>query len=124
MEFIASEKAPKAVGPYSQATFTDGFMFLSGQIPLDPITGQIVEGDIEVQANRVLNNIKVVLAEKGMTLSNVVKATIFMKDLGDYKRVNTVYAQHFGEHKPARSTFQVAGLPLGAAVEIECIAKK
>ncbi|MBF0477848.1 MAG: RidA family protein [Candidatus Omnitrophica bacterium] len=123
MEFISSDKAPKAVGPYSQAILVDGFMFLSGQIPLDPATGQIAAGDIEVQTHQVFKNIRAVLAEKQMTLYHVLKTTVFMKDLADYKKMNAVYDQQFSGHKPARSTVQVAALPLGSLIEIECIAK-
>jgi 2-iminobutanoate/2-iminopropanoate deaminase len=115
--------APKAVGPYSPSTLASGtFLFLAGQIPLDPETGLLVEGSVSVQTERVMKNIQAVLVHSDLTFSNVVKTTIFLQDMGDFKSVNEVYAQYMKEALPARSTIQVAALPLGAKVEIEMIA--
>jgi len=121
---VHTENAPKAVGPYSQATLAGELVFCSGQIPLDPATGQLVEGDIAVQTGRVLDNLAAVLAAAGSDLAHVVKTTVFLADLGDFTAMNEAYAVRFGEHRPARSTFQVAALPRGARIEIECIAVK
>lgn len=123
MEIIQSEAAPAAVGPYSQAVQVGHLLFCSGQIPVDPETKAIVEGDIHAQVEQVLKNITAVLAAANLTLANVVKATVFMVDLKDFPVMNGLYAQAFGDHKPARSTIQVAALPLGARVEIEVIAE-
>ena len=121
---VKSKRAPAAVGPYSQAVAAGDFVFLSGQIPLDPATGQLVTGDIEAQAERVLQNIRAVLEEAGTSLAQVVKATVFLVDLADFPRMNAVYTRHFtSDPKPARSTIQVAKLPAGAAIEIEVVAK-
>jgi len=117
-----SEDAPKAVGPYSQAILAGELVFCSGQIPLDPATGQLVEGDIAAQTGRVLDNLAAVLAAAGSDLAHVVKTTVFLADLGDFAAMNEAYATRFGEHRPARSTVQVAALPRGARIEIECIA--
>ncbi|MCC5843653.1 MAG: RidA family protein [Verrucomicrobia bacterium] len=123
MEIIQSNAAPAAVGPYSQAVQVGHLLFCSGQIPVDPETKAIVEGDIHVQVEQVLKNISAVLSAANLTLNNVVKATVFMVDLKDFPVMNGLYAQAFGDHKPARSTIQVAALPLGARVEIEVIAE-
>lgn len=117
-----SEDAPKAVGPYSQAIVAADLVFCSGQIPLDPATGTLVQGDIAVQTGRVLDNLAAVLEAAGSDLAHVVKTTVFLADLGDFTAMNEAYALRFGDHRPARSTFQVAGLPRGARVEIDCIA--
>ena len=117
-----TEDAPKAVGPYSQAIVAGELVFCSGQIPFDPATGKLVEGDIAVQTARVIDNLRAILAAAGSDLAHVVKTTVFLTDLGDFKPMNEEYARRFGEHKPARSTIQVAGLPLGARIEIECVA--
>lgn len=117
-----SEDAPRAVGPYSQAILAGELVFCSGQIPLDPATGQLVEGDIAAQTGRVLDNLAAVLAAAGSDLAHVVKTTVFLADLGDFAAMNEAYATRFGEHRPARSTVQVAALPRGARIEIECIA--
>ena len=117
-----SEDAPRAVGPYSQAILAGELVFCSGQIPLDPATGQLVEGDIAAQTGRVLDNLAAVLAAAGSDLAHVVKTTVFLADLGDFTAMNEAYATRFGEHRPARSTVQVAALPRGARIEIECIA--
>jgi 2-iminobutanoate/2-iminopropanoate deaminase len=123
MEIIQCPGAPAAVGPYSQAVQVGHLLFCSGQIPVDPETKSIVEGDIHAQVEQVLKNIKAVLAGSNLTLANVVKATVFLVDLKDFPVMNGLYAQAFGDHKPARSTIQVAALPLGARVEIEVIAE-
>lgn len=122
MKTIATTEAPAAIGPYCQAIQIDGLLFASGQIPLTP-EGRLVEGDVQAQARQVFNNIRAVLAAAGGTLNNVVKATVFVQDLNDFALLNEVYAEAFGDHKPARSTVQVARLPLDAKVEIEVIAK-
>jgi 2-iminobutanoate/2-iminopropanoate deaminase len=119
---ISPVGAPKAVGPYSVAIRIGDFLFASGQIPLDPASGALVSGGIEAQTERVLENIKVVLADQGLTFSNVVKTTVFMTNLGEFAQMNAVYARYFAEPFPARSTVQVAALPKGAAVEIEIVA--
>ena len=113
---------PAAVGPYSQAVESSPFLFCSGQIPIDPATGKIEAGDIEGQTRQVLANISALLTSQGRTLSDVIKATVFLTDMADFPKVNPLYAEAFGSHKPARSTVQVAGLPLGALIEIEVIA--
>src|SRR5689334_16167369 len=122
MDFVASKNAPKAIGPYSQAVKANGFVFTSGQIALDPASGNIVEGDFSSQARRVFENLKAVLTEAHTDFSRVVKATVYLTDLADFQTLNSIYAEYFGEHKPARTTVQVAGLPKGAAVEIDLIA--
>ena len=121
-DIIATDKAPGAVGPYSQAVRTDQFVFTAGQIPLDPATGKLVEGPIEDQTRRVLENVKAVLEAAGTGMDRVVKMTVFMTDFNDFKRMNAVYAEFFTDAPPARSAVQVAALPLGVAVEIEAIA--
>ena len=119
---ISTDKAPGAVGPYSQAVRIGDFLFLSGQIPIDPATKAIVPGGVEAQAEQVFKNIKAVLAEAGAEMSNVVKATVFLKDMGDFKKVNEIYASHFQEPYPARSAVAVKELPLSVDIEIEIIA--
>ncbi len=121
MKLINSPEAPAAVGPYSHAAQVGNVLFCSGQIPLDPGSMQIVEGGIEAQTEQVIANIKALLATVDATLDNVAKTTIFLTDLGDFATVNGIYSEAFGDHKPARSTIQVAALPLGASVEIECV---
>lgn len=121
---IVADKAPKAIGPYSQAVEANGFVFLSGQIPLDPANGQIVPGGVQEQAEQVITNIKAILEAAGCSLKNVVKASCFLQDLNDFKAFNEVYSRHFTENCPARSTFQVAKLPLASLCEIEVIAVK
>lgn len=120
---IATDKAPGAIGPYSQAMRTGSFVFTAGQIPLDPATGKLVEGDIEVQAERVLQNLQAVLEAAGSSLDRVVKTTCFLANLDDFARFNEVYARYFSSNKPARSTVQAARLPAGAQVEVECVAE-
>lgn len=114
--------SPNAIGPYNHGSRIGDLLFTAGQIPLDPATTKIVEGDIKVQATRVLENLKLLLESEGLTLSNVVKTTVFMVDLAEFPQVNEVYAQFFTENFPARSTIQVAALPMGARVEIEAVA--
>jgi 2-iminobutanoate/2-iminopropanoate deaminase len=120
---IATEQAPKAIGPYSQAITWNGLAFLSGQIPLDPATGQIVEGDIAVQTERVLENLKTVLEACGSSLAQVLKTTVYLKDMGEFPRMNEVYARYFPEDPPARATVEVARLPRDVRVEMDAIAE-
>jgi 2-iminobutanoate/2-iminopropanoate deaminase len=119
---IQTEKAPKAIGPYSQAIHAGSFIFLSGQIPIDPATGDLAGGDIQQQTRQVLENLKQVLASQGLTLQQVVKTTMFLKDLGHFNSVNEVYATYFPAEPPARSTVEVAKLPRNVDIEIEAIA--
>lgn len=119
---IATQQAPKAIGPYSQAIVYGGLAFLSGQIPLDPATGQVVEGDIAVQTRRVFENLSAVLAAAGSSLDRVLKTTVFLKDMGDFPAMNEVYASFFPENPPARSTVEAARLPRDVKVEIEAVA--
>ena len=122
-ENITTDKAPAAIGPYAQANRVGGFVFTSGQIPLDPETGELVPGSVEAQTERVLENLKAVLEAAGSGMGRVVKTTVFLADLGDFARMNEIYARYFpGEELPSRSTVQVAALPKGALVEIEAIA--
>lgn len=118
---IATDKAPAAIGPYSQAVKLGNLMFCSGQIPIDPATGKLVEGDIAVQTRRVLDNLKAVVEAGGYTMSDVLKTTILLDNLADYPVVNEIYASYFTGTYPARAAFQVAKLPLGCAVEIEAV---
>jgi 2-iminobutanoate/2-iminopropanoate deaminase len=119
---IHTDKAPKAIGPYSQSIQAGDFLFLSGQIPLDPKTGELVNGDIRDQTNQVLKNIKSILESQKLGMGNVVKVTIFLKDIGNFNQVNEVYATYFPSSPPARSTIEVAKLPRNAEIEIEAIA--
>lgn len=121
-EIISTENAPKAIGPYSQAVRWNGLAFLSGQIPLDPATGQIVEGGIEEQTVRVLENLRAVLEAAGASFESVLKTTIFVKDMGDFAKVNEVYARYFPANPPARATVEAARLPRDVRVEIEAVA--
>jgi len=121
-KIISTSEAPAAIGPYSQAVRSGRFLFCSGQIPLDPKSGQIITGDIAAQTRRVLDNIAAVLRAEGLTFDNVVKTTIFLTDLGDFQTVNEIYGSYFKQDSPARSTVQVSALPKGAKVEIEVIA--
>jgi 2-iminobutanoate/2-iminopropanoate deaminase len=122
MDFVHTDKAPAAVGPYSQAVLAGGFLFTAGQVGLDPATGKLVAGGVEAQARRALANLREVLEAGGSGLSHVVKTTVFVADMADFTTVNGVYAEAFGEHRPARSTVQAAALPLGALVEVEAVA--
>jgi len=121
---VSTDKAPKAIGPYSQAVISGELIFTSGQIPLDPSTQQMVQGDIRVQTERVMDNLAAVLDAAGAGFENVVKATIFVVDLADFATVNEIYGKRFPRSPPARSTVQVAALPKGARVEIELIARR
>jgi len=121
-KIIQTEQAPAAVGPYSQAVQAGNMIFTSGQIPLDPKTGQVVSQDVAEQAEQVLKNLRTVLNAAGADFKDVVKCTVFLTDLANFKTVNELYAKHFGEARPARSTIQVAALPMGAQVEIEATA--
>ena len=121
-ESIATDKAPQAIGPYSQAIRAGGFIFCSGQIALDPETGELVEGGVDTQTERVLENLLGVLREAKMGLENVVKTTVYLADLADFAEMNEVYARYLGDRAPARTTIQAAGLPMGVRVEIDVIA--
>ena len=123
-ESIFTPDAPAPIGPYSQAILNGGDLYCSGQIPLDPATGEIVGGDISIQTERVLQNLGNVLHAAGFGFEDVVKTTIFLSDMDDFAAVNVVYEKYFGVSKPARSTFAAAGLPKGARIEIDCIAKR
>ena len=123
MEHIFSPDAPAAIGPYSQAVRTGNLLFASGQIPIDPATGKIEAADFSGQTQQVLVNIKALLSSTGLTVADVVKTTVFLKDMADFPTLNPLYAAAFGDHKPARSTVQVAKLPLEALVEIEVVAE-
>jgi 2-iminobutanoate/2-iminopropanoate deaminase len=118
---IQTDKAPAAIGPYSQGIIANGFLFTAGQIALDPATGQIVGGDVVAQAERVFLNLAAILAEAGASWKDVVKTTVFLQEMADFPRVNEVYARVMGDARPARSTVAVAGLPRGVLVEIEAI---
>jgi len=122
MKILSTPNAPAAIGPYSQGTSSQGFLFLSGQIPLDPATGKLVEGDIAAQTERVLENLKAVLENGGSSLSQVVKTTVYLKDMNEFARMNEEYARYFSENPPARATVEVARLPRDVRVEIDCIA--
>jgi 2-iminobutanoate/2-iminopropanoate deaminase len=119
---VSTEQAPKAIGPYSQAVIHNGVAYLSGQIPLDPVTNQLVEGDIAAQTERVLQNLKAVLEACGASLESVLKTTVFLKDMGDFPKMNEVYGRYFAANPPARSTVQAARLPRDVSVEIDAIA--
>lgn len=121
-EIIATENAPGAIGPYSQAVKTGSMVFCSGQIPIDPATGEFVSDDVAEQTEQVLKNLGAVLAAAGTNLNNVVKTTVFLADMNDFTAMNEVYSKFFSENKPARATVQAARLPKDARVEIECIA--
>ena len=122
-EAVATEGAPKAIGPYSQAIITGNLLFTAGQIALDPATGQIVAGDVTAQTERVMKNLTAVLESAGTDWSQVVKTTVYLQDMADFPKVNDVYGRMIGDARPARSTVQVAALPRGASVEIELIAR-
>jgi 2-iminobutanoate/2-iminopropanoate deaminase len=124
IKIVSTPEAPVAIGPYSQAIVVGNLVFCSGQISLDPATMQMVGEDVESQTKQIFKNIRAVLKTENLTLSNVVKCTVFMKDLNDFGKMNTIYAEEFGEHKPTRSTVQVARLPKDALIEIECMAVK
>lgn len=120
---VKTDKAPGAIGPYSQAVEVDGWVFCSGQIPMDPTTGELVTGDIGVQTDMVLKNVAAVMEAAGASLNRIVKTTVFLADMGDFAGMNEVYSQHFGDHRPARAAVAVRTLPKNVDVEIEAIAK-
>ncbi len=122
METVSTDKAPGAIGPYSQAVKVNGMVFCSGQIPIDPATGEFVSGGIAEQTDQVLKNLSEVLDSAGSGLGSVVKTTVFLADMDDFAAMNEVYGRFFDANKPARATVQVAGLPRDAKVEIECVA--
>ena len=119
---VSTDQAPAAIGPYSQAVFADGLVFLSGQTPLDPATGVLIEGNVAAQTARVLDNLGAVLAAAGLGFEDVVKTTVFLRDMEDFAEMNGIYATYFPQPYPARSTVAVAGLPKDARVEIEAVA--
>lgn len=121
-EIISTDKAPGAIGPYSQAVKAGGMIFLSGQIPIDPATGQFVSDDVAEQTEQVFKNLQAVLEAAGSSLANVVKTSVFLADMNDFAVMNEVYGKYFTSDYPARATVQAAGLPKGAKVEIDCIA--
>lgn len=123
MKTIHTDSAPAAIGPYSQAVEAGGFLFTSGQIGLDPASGEMVAGGFEAQARRVLANLREVLGAAGCTFRDVVKATIYVADMADFPRLNELYGEAMGDHRPARSTVQAAALPKGALVEIDLVAR-
>jgi 2-iminobutanoate/2-iminopropanoate deaminase len=122
LDFVSTAGAPKAIGPYSQAVRANGFLFTAGQVALDPDKGELVAGGIREQTTRALDNLRAILTAAESDFSDVVKTTVFLLDMADFTAMNEVYARAFGEHRPARSTVAVAGLPRGARVEIEVIA--
>jgi 2-iminobutanoate/2-iminopropanoate deaminase len=123
MKFHHTDDAPKAIGPYSQSVSIEGWLYTSGQVALDPATGELVPGGFEEQAHRVFENLRQVLASAGCSFRDVVKATVYVADLADFPKLNAIYAENMGDHRPARSTVQVAGLPKGALVEIDLVAR-
>ena len=122
IKFINTSEAPGAIGPYSQAVIAGEWVFASGQIPIDPATGELIEGGIADQTDRVLKNLSAVLHEAGLSLDQVVKTTVYLADMGSFGEMNEVYARHFGDHRPARATVQAAALPKNVGVEIDVIA--
>ncbi len=124
MQTIATSAAPAAIGPYAQGIVANGFLFTAGQIALDPATMQVVEGGVAEQTERVFRNLEAVLAEAGMAFGHVVKTTVFLRDMADFQAMNEVYARFMGDHRPARSTVAVAGLPKDVRVEIELVATR
>jgi len=120
---VQTDRAPRAIGPYSQAIVADGWVFCSGQIPVDPDSGELSMGDVREQTDLVLRNLRAVLEAAGSSMDRVVKTTVFLADMGDFSVMNEVYASHFGDHRPARAAIQAAALPKGCAVEIECVAR-
>lgn len=122
MEHLTTDKAPEAIGPYSQAVVSSGLLFSAGQIAIDPTTGQIIDGGIEEQTKRVMQNLQAVLEGAGLGWGHVVKTTVYLHDMADFPTVNDIYGGHIGDARPARSTVQVTALPRGALVEIDLIA--
>ena len=123
MKFNHTDQAPKAIGPYSQSVSIDGWLYTSGQVAIDPATGDLVDGGFEAQARRVFENLRQVLASAGCSFTDVVKATVYVVDMGDFPKLNAIYAEAMGDHRPARSTVQVAALPKAALVEIDLVAR-
>jgi 2-iminobutanoate/2-iminopropanoate deaminase len=123
LKLVRAQRAPAAIGPYSQAVVSGGWVFCSGQIPLDPASGEIIAGGAKEQTDRVLANLAAVLEEAGSSFALVVKTTVFLSSMSDFAAMNDVYARHFGDHRPARSTVEVSALPKGSLVEIECVAR-
>ena len=121
-KIIQTDRAPAAIGPYSQAVAANGFLFTAGQIAIDPSTGQVVDGDVVAQSERVLANLRAILEAGGSSMGDVVKTTVFLSDMADFPRMNEVYARAMGDARPARSTVQVSGLPRGVLVEIDLVA--
>jgi 2-iminobutanoate/2-iminopropanoate deaminase len=124
MHIVSTDKAPQAIGPYSQATIVGDFIFTAGQIALDPATMELVGSEVAEQTEQVFTNLKAVLEAAGTNLGNVAKTTVYLADMADFPAMNEVYAKHFGDHKPARATVQAAGLPMNVRVEIDAIATK
>jgi len=122
-DVVATKDAPQAIGPYSQAIKAGGFVFSSGQIAIDPSTGNVIDGDVAAQTDRVMKNLAAVLRAAGSDLSRVVKTTVFLKSMGDFATMNETYGRHFGQHRPARSTVEVARLPKDVLVEIDVVAE-
>ena len=122
MDFVSTQKAPQAIGPYSQAVIAGDLVFTAGQIALDPASMEMVGDDVAAQSERVLQNLGAVLAEAGCTFSDVVKTTVYLADMADFPIMNEAYAKHFGDHRPARAAVQVAALPKGGLVEIDAVA--
>jgi 2-iminobutanoate/2-iminopropanoate deaminase len=120
---VQTDRAPAAIGPYSQAVVVDGWVYCSGQIPIDPDSGELVEGDTAAQTEQVLTNLAAVLHAAGASLDQVVKTTVFLADMDDFGAMNQVYARHFGDHRPARAAVEAARLPREVSVEIECVAR-
>ena len=123
INIVHTDDAPAAIGPYSQAVVCDGWVFCSGQIPLDPATGELLQGDIASQTHRVFKNLKAVLEAAGASLSTVTKATVYLADMNTFNEMNAVYAEYFGDHRPARATVQAGALPKNVDVEIDLIAR-
>ena len=123
LDLVHTDDAPAAIGPYSQAVVTDGWVFCSGQIPLDPGSGALLDGSVAEQTELVLKNLRAVLEAAGSSMDLVVKTTVFLSDMNTFAEMNEVYARHFGEHRPARATVQAAALPKFVDVEIECVAR-
>ncbi|HXT15900.1 MAG TPA: RidA family protein [Gemmatimonadaceae bacterium] len=121
LKIVQTDKAPAAIGPYSQGVVANGFLFTAGQIALDPATGQVVQGDVTAQTQQVMANLSAVLATVGATWKDIVKTTVFLHDMNEFPRVNEVYGKALGDARPARSTVQVSGLPRGVLVEIEAV---
>jgi 2-iminobutanoate/2-iminopropanoate deaminase len=122
-EVVATKDAPQAIGPYSQAIKAGGFLFSSGQIAIDPASGQVIEGDVAAHTERVLKNIAAILKAGGLSMQRVVKTTVFLKSMSDFGVMNEIYGKHFGDHRPARSTVEVARLPKDVLVEIDVVAE-